>query len=397
MTAPTNFQNLIDEIKELDTLLYALLYKARVVWDSADVSTAAVTIQQGKLVFFFNTTFWNTLTIQEQLFLIIHECFHVLLYHFVRFKTFSRVVNVALDLAVNHSIIRRFSFDEKDLPSIRSSGCWCDTVLPNETLLDTLSAEEYLFILQQKQEDVNYSCFDSHQGITQQDLDELFSQIKRTLKEQFPGTSDEEVDEIIKHSLEGLQPGIGTGHEEAATAIEKKSDPWKHFAKKLVKTHAQPKYHTSWLPDRRTAHVMPPTMFLPSVWEEEQEDKIEVVVLLDTSGSCAEYRKHFLGFAKALPATIFNVHLFGFNTSPYEIDLARPKFHGGGTSFHFFQQVFDDIKSERKLGFVFTDGAGTKCNLTHPDLWSWFLYYENSTFSCIPPGCATYDLSKFER
>jgi len=388
------FKQFVDEIHEFNIVLYALLYKAPLTW-SEKISTACVSAHKGRIQFTFNPVFWNSLTTQEQMFLILHECYHVFLYHFERFNTYDYITNYALDVAVNHSILRHFTINESQLPHLRKYGCWCDTVIPNEVLMDNLSAEEYLFILRKKLPPDNGLGFDIHTSISPEDMDEIKKQLEEDLTDLLPEKNPKQIKDLISQQLDP-QSGLGRSSDKTdAHIIEKRKKTWIDFAKYLQKTMFRTNEHYTWLPHKRLRHLESNGLCIPSTNEVEIFDKINVVILLDTSGSCDEYRHHFLGFARALPKEFFEVHLFGFHDDWYKIDINNPEFEDGGTSFSFFQTVFDKVPG-KKIAFVFTDGRGTLCKLNEPHLWNWFLYQDNSRTDLIPNGCKIHKLEDFE-
>lgn len=387
----------IEEIQEFSLVLYAFLYKANINWTNV-YPTAAVEINtRGRATFHFNPDFWDMLTIHERLFLLLHECYHVFLYHFVRFRAIDDTTNAALDVAVNHSIMRHFDFTDEQLPYLRVEGCWADTVIPGQVLLDSLSAEEYLAILQQNSIGVNYVMLDDHSTMNGASTQKVLDRIKQDMQDMFPEKTEQQIDEEMKDFKEQVSQSAGIGsvpEGELKDVVKKKKNPWIFFAKRLQKDLFKTKEESVWLPNKRLRHLERQGMFIPTTREEEVHDKVNVVLFLDTSGSCYHYKKHFIGFAKALPEEYFVPHAFGFTDEPYEMDLKNPKTHSGGTSFHFFQKVFDSIPG-KKIAFVFTDGDGSPCNLENPKLWSWFMYGHGNR-SYIHRRCQIYDLRDFE-
>lgn len=388
-------KDLVEEIQEFNIVLYAFLYKANIIW-STECKTAAVSVKKGRATFYFNEEFWNTLTIQEKMFLLLHECYHVFLRHFVRFNTFDSITNIALDIADNHSILRHFNFTDDQLPYIRKNCCWCDNVIPGQVLLDSLSAEEYLFILKQQPSPPQYTMFDDHSDMSEQDMENVFDQLKEDLKELFPDKDDKEIKDLLSSfKTETEAAGQGLGEDVVVAPLKKRKQTWVQFAKKLQQQLFSEREDSVWLPNKRLRHLESEGMFIPSVKTEDLINKINVVLLLDTSGSCISYIPHFLGFAKAIPSEFFNLHVYGFNTDYYKIDLEDPIFKDGGTCFKKFQKIFDEVPG-KKIAFVFTDGAGTPCTLEYPPLWNWFLFLDDACLDYIPKDSHIFFLDHFE-
>lgn len=402
MSRQQEFDALLEEIKELSIVLYSFLYKSKVSWGKERTQTACVSLSNGCANFAFNPKFWDKLNQREHLFLILHECYHIFLEHFVRFTEIGQLENAALDIANNHTLLKHFTFDVADLPFLRKNGCWVDTVIPGKVLMEGLSAEEYLLTLQQHKGKAQGESLDDHQasskGVSQEDLDKLMERAEEFMKEQFPEKTEEEIKEQIEKGLQdvGLTAGAGEGKDVLAEYFEKRKVTWKHFAKRFIKAVYDDKEETLWIPNRRTHDLCNTDMFLPAYRDQDIENKVQVVLFLDTSGSCGEYKKHFLGFAKAIPADLFDVHAFGFNRVVYSVDLKNPKFKGGGTNFQEFQKYMNTVPGKRKYAFVFTDGYGNNTKLDHPENWHWFLFSKGSTRNYIPKGCQTHCLDNFE-
>lgn len=88
------------------------------VLDSS-IPTACVSFNElgQNIDFRFNGDFWQTLSDYDKQFVIAHECLHVILNHGYRgLKCEHKMVaNVAMDIAVNHMLVREFKFDREKL------------------------------------------------------------------------------------------------------------------------------------------------------------------------------------------------------------------------------------------------------------------------------------------
>ena len=119
---------------------HAVFYKVwqmgKPVFDES-IDTAAVQFdQEGKFVLFrFNPNFWSKLNLYNKLFVICHEALHIVLNHGIRTKDAgmnAQAVNVALDVVVNHTLIRNFGFDCSMIDNA-DHFCWVDTVLDRKS------------------------------------------------------------------------------------------------------------------------------------------------------------------------------------------------------------------------------------------------------------------------
>ena len=134
--------------RELDTH-HALFYK---MWEmgkpffDTSIQTAAVQFDRDgqQVSYLFNPDFWNSLSDYERIFIICHESLHVILNHGYRTKDTDNMqkANIALDIVVNHTLVRKFGFDRTKL-SMEKDMCWTDTIFPNEQVPDNECFEYY--------------------------------------------------------------------------------------------------------------------------------------------------------------------------------------------------------------------------------------------------------------
>lgn len=420
------FKGCIKEIREFSIILYHIVRTATFRWNTK--GTAFVTARSGCIHFECNKDFWDKLNQQEQLFLILHECYHVFLDHFKRFPVVDRTTNKAMDLAVNHSLLKHFSFKRKKMPYLSKIGCWADTVIPGQVLLDSLSAEEYLYALQKYEEDKPSSStgasgegaedessqgsIDDHSQANPEVLEAILEKLLKDLPEELQEREDmseaeakrkiNDFTESLGEEASQVLKGAGYGSDESLSQIKvekKRKTTWLQFAKRLEKIVKGDRQQTAWLPDRRTGSLANKNMFLPSYREDEgKEGKVLVVLFLDTSTSCDHLRPHFFGFAKALPKEVFEVVAFGFTTRTYRLDLDMPRFHDGGTSFQEFEDVFNRVEAKKKYAFIFTDGDAGAVEFESPEKWYWFLDEPINSYNtrAIPKACTVQCLQEFE-
>lgn len=353
--------------------------------------------------FLFNPDFWNSLDFNNKLFLICHECLHVILNHGARIKDSKNTAacNQALDIVVNHLLISKFSFERKDIQDW-SSLCWVDTIF-TENGIPTDEAYEYYYNLFQKK----YGDGSPLGEIKLVD-DHSFEEDSLEAIKEIEDISDEE-----KQSLaDSLGKHAGDGSDEHNFFLIKKKKivkklKWETVIKKWSYSILKnvPKDIEQWARLSRRLSMLPRDMFLPSDWEvdtlDKQKDKIEVYFFLDTSGSCWSYKDRFFNAAKSLPENKFNVHLFCFDTQVYPTTLESQKVYGGlGTSFKILEQYIQRQIKENKIKypdgiFVITDGYGDLINPSFPKQWHWFMV-ENGTKKLIAKECNFYELSDFE-
>jgi predicted metal-dependent peptidase len=374
---------------------HAVFYK---VWQlgkpsfTKEIDTAAIKFdKEGKyFLFLFNPEFWNSLDFYNKLFIICHECLHVILNHGVRIKDANNylLVNQALDIVVNHLLIDKFSFKREKIKNWQDF-CWVDTVFQDKNIATNENYEFYFNLLKKNYGD-GYPLLklvDDHNFETIEDknlFDHFSSEEKSCL-----------LDALEKHFevdkwfvFNNLQ-------------INKKRK-WETIIKNwsfsmLEKGH---KDAEQWTRLNRRFSMLSKEIFIPSEMEieeiEKQKNKIEVCFFLDTSGSCWDLKERFFSAAESLPKKKFNINLFCFDTKIQKTTLESKRIYGGGgTSFTIIEQFIQSMNKHPDGVFVITDGYGDYVNPKSPKNWHWFLT-EESTSSFISKKCNIYKLSEFE-
>lgn len=381
-----------------------------------DIETAAVGFSESGefLEFLFNPMFWNGLTQYERLFVISHECLHVILNHGVRTTNAKDrdKANRALDIVVNHLLVNSFGFDRS---RIRDEDilCWTDTVFknPNDAsytdTIPTNESYEYYYQMIPDSQVIEVFILDDHSK-----LGENFDKVIDKLDKRLSPDEKEAIKGIIKkhyqknpNEHEDDRAGFGCGGWSFITV--KKVTPKKKWESIIFKWSL--KYlregldeHEQWARLARRFELLPQDILLPSEMEDESKDfdRIPVHLYMDTSGSCIKYKARFFRAALSLPKDRFDVRLFCFDTRVEETTLESGKIYGGGgTAFHIIEANIQKIIQKEKKGypegvFIITDGMGNNVNPEQPEKWHWFLTRTRTTF--IPDKSKTYKLNDFE-
>jgi len=129
------FYNIYDYLESYYGIFYSLVQMGRPSFVET-VPTAAVGFDENgrNIMFIFNPKFWDELDEYNRVFVICHECLHVLLSHGLRSIncTDKRLANVAMDIVVNHMLVNNFKFDRSKIKNEKDF-CWVDTVFsPNQ-------------------------------------------------------------------------------------------------------------------------------------------------------------------------------------------------------------------------------------------------------------------------
>jgi predicted metal-dependent peptidase len=383
------------------------------------IPTAAVQFnKEGKFInFLFNKNFWEQCSDYKKMFVVCHEALHIILQHGTRFleNVNNQISNIAMDVVVNHSLVRDFGFIRSEVDS-KTEYCWVDTVFKDKKYLglpypDDESSEFYYNEIE-KIENENSDGNNGQSG----------GKAGNKLVDDHSGISDEELEELVKKEIESLNPeekgqlqkslnnikkaGSLTGNwfniEEIKESRKKKWETvikkWEIQALKFVESERE-----QWIRRSRRMNSFDNGLILPSTAETEcfsmQDNKINVHFFLDTSGSCINLASRFFTAANSLPKEKFNIRMFCFDTKVVEVDIKQGKVYGGGgTRFDIIEEEI--IKEKTKTNkypaavFIITDGYGNKVQPKFPKRWHWFLSENYKKY--IPAESFAYDLKDFE-
>lgn len=389
------------------------------------IPTAAVTFnKEGHYVsFLFNPTFWQSISEYERLFVISHECLHVILNHGYRLQTLNKELgNVAADVVINEMLVSAFGFDRTKLDWVSKEGCWLNTVFKdNKEVLPNESMEYYYNLLKkdcieqikQALASGKLKLVDSHDEFESFDdpgmqdiMDGVMESMTDDEKENLTKTFKEVNPNELKEG--GKQAGTMAGELAIVVKVGKvqKKKKWETVIKNWSMRYLidKDKVHEQWARLNRRFTIMDRSFFLPSEMEIEEKDnekrRIKVAFFLDTSGSCAHLGERFFKAAKSLPDDRFDIDLYCFDTRVYKTSLATGKLYGfGGTSFDIIEDEIQSVYGKDahqypKAVFIITDGYGNQVNPLFPKRWYWFL--SDNYRGCIPSQSKVFMLENFE-
>ena len=432
-------KNLIAKKLENHHVLFRLFWDyGSIVFDDAH-PTAWVEFDKETgdyLQFKFNPKFWADSNDSTRQFVICHELLHIWLEHGKRtvgLKENRTLINIALDLVVNHTLVDEFQFERDEVQSWEKYA-WLDTVFSKDQEVEEgRSFEYYLEKLKENSEEPSQQTVDYHNFGEEGDEDsegnsgkgcgdDILDYFLPDLLEQL---DDEEMESLrkIMDLAEGesgkeskleeqVKAGKGSGRSSKLDVGRvKKKKKWESVIKKWEKKHI---VSTEFAEDRwdrldRRYYGMfaGKNFFLPSEQLLEtsgfKEGKVLVFFFLDTSGSCYGFKERFVKAAKSLDPKKFDVRTFCFDTRTQEVDLKKNEFYGGGgTSFHILENTIQQIVKKEKIKYpkavwIITDGYGDNVNPEFSERWSWFITDGNySTTSYIPKKSKIYHLKNFE-
>jgi predicted metal-dependent peptidase len=390
--------------------------------------------------FIINKKFWSKLSNVQKNFIICHECLHVMLEHGERAcSLLSRLnpelTNACLDIPINEMLVKYFGFSRKEVDP-RSRFCWSNTVFKKENLPTDQSFEFYFNKIKDNKDipKITMSGMGSGDsddgGIETGSHDNLKSfngeDASKKIQDLLDELSEEELASLkdISERIDRAQNNKGkNGNNSGGKVAGSKSGS---FSKVIGKMKPKPKKkwesvirkwsmrfsknekeENHWLVKSRRNNLISTDFFIPSEIECEikktDNDKIDVWMFLDTSGSCEALAPRFWRAAKSLPKDKFNVHYYCFDTRVYKLseqDINKGKLYGfGGTSFRILEQyIQQSIKKEKKkypaAVFVLTDGFGDMVKPQDEKKWYWFL--SERYLALIPKRSHTFMLDEFE-
>jgi len=389
---------------------------------SKSIDTACIEFDRktGKsLRFVFNPDFWNSIDNYTKAFVIAHECSHGINKHGVRAKSLhdradNDLINTAMDLAINHTLVNCFNFD-RNLINNQEVYCWVDTVFPEQNISDNLSFEEYYELLadqksennqkpdeneesdedqesdeneenedQESDEDQENEESDNNQGSPKtidnhdylQDFD--FEDLLEDMQEKINQFDIDSYNEKTKHS-EDNPVGIVHIPEKKILYITEK---WN----KLVKTwkrigYNPPDESLQWVMPNRRFSELPDDIIMPSDFDTLDSDycksKINAWIFVDVSPSCQHIWDQFLLAADTIPDKFFNKRLWVFASSCQEIKKRNSKYHVGSSTS--FLSVSETVAIEINKGnipdaiIMITDGDASHPGYPCPEKWHFFI------------------------
>lgn len=346
---------------------------------STEIDTACVVFDKtGKsLSFLFNEEYWNSIPFYDKLFIICHECLHVILNHGVRIRDSKKTMscNICLDVVVNEILIKSYGFEKNKLKNF-DDYCWVENIFDKETKKDE-SFEYYFSLFKNFYKDglPLRNTIDNH--------DTLNFNSKDLIKQTLEGVSAEE-----KASLKSLGKHLSYVIEEDFFQTKKRK--WESVIKKCQNHFIE---DCNWYKINRRATELDKELCLPFEDQVDAFVKIDILFFLDTSMSCWHLKDRFFKAAMSMPKNVFNVKMFCFDNQVFEITSKNLK-GGRGTSYSILEDKVSALSKYPEAVFVITDGLGNEINPLHPKRWHWFLTTNKTMF--IPKESHSYNLEEFE-
>jgi predicted metal-dependent peptidase len=378
------------------------------------------------LYMIINPEFWESLDINNKLFVIAHECLHVVLNHGKRGKHYKnqKLVNIAQDIVINEMLVSGFSFQQQSIQNWEQL-CFVETLFDRETIISEKihkkgSFKYYFDLLDTNEHSEDTETLDQHSNAENLDseiqdlIDEMAensTEASEVLKEEADNNLSKEEkkefsQEIINEIKEAESSGAGTIPMGQYIRIKidkvKKNKKWesivKNHIKSIVKMHFVDK--PSWITRGRRNACLDEDLFAQGEWETQvpEKQKYKLVFFLDASGSCYSHAERFVKMLQSIPEEIFDIEAYSFDNYLYPIDIKTGKIQGcGGTYFHILDDHIRKMTKKSKhpdAVFVLSDGDGNHFSPEKPKLWHWILTPWNHT-TYIPKESPKHNMKDF--
>lgn len=369
-----------------------------------------------------NKNFWESIDKLQKLFLIGHECLHVMLSHLPRLFMMSNhpnfdmlTMNIAADLCVNETLTRNYKFIREE---VDIGWWWLDKAFPNQQVSHGMSMEYYYDLLLEHgiptandtgdNESIGNNSSNGNYRELADDHSEWFQISDNVLKEIIDSMDLSELEKlkqiIIDTNSNDQSTPAGNSYELVMKQLQIKNivkkKKWESVIHRWVKSKLRvvDSEHYQWARKNRRFTTIDNKFFLPTIadMDKHKKDKISIAFYLDTSGSCYSYAQRFFDAAKSVPLDKFDVRFFCFSTYVTEIDLTHGKLAmGGGTSFRIIEEsVLKHFTTYPDGVFIITDGYGDNVVPKIPEKWFWFL--TEDVDSCFPKTCNKFLLKNYE-
>lgn len=266
--------------KPMTTLIYNSNYLADLIYQTnitftKQIPKAGVNIANNKINMKINPEFWVTLTTLEQIAVLEHECFHLLMNHIPRFiEVFGKNskqmknANIAMDLAINQYInnlpefVVTFEKMQKHFPDIKPKETW-------EYYYDFFKSKAESGEMQKGEGDGCFDSFDDHSDWGDSDIS--------------PETAKEIIKDAVNKAKDSFEAnrGIISGHlQTLIDTLNYVPKNWKSDIRMFVaKTQEIVIESSRKVRNRRYGIVFP---------GEKKESLLHLALVVDTSGSISE-------------------------------------------------------------------------------------------------------------
>jgi predicted metal-dependent peptidase len=372
--------------------------------DSDRCPTACVYLKPGtRPSIEINKAWWKTLNPVDHVFVIVHECLHVLLNHGLRKgqeavpnASFANI-NRAQDITINEMAESLFKLDRNKITDWQKY-CWIATCFPGDaTVLENETFVYYLAKLAKDNKELAAITLDIHG-----DAEEGESIDDELLDEMLDSLAPEELDEIERVMRAG-QGGLLAGY------LERKAITHKLKIRNLIRgmrtaAASRMKPRDTFVTTARRFSSLDTNLLLPNEHDSKRSpDKFQIALALDVSGSVVHLRPQFYELRELFlrEKDLLDVTSYVFADNIKKITEVNQSYNVGGGNAPF-QLIENELmkpmgKSKKPAKYpdcviVITDGVAGRVSPLHPKRWLWLLTNENDQ-SSIPAKSRRYKIS----
>lgn len=410
-------------LEDYHRIFYVFFEMARVCYTDA-VPTAAVRFRkESKPELLFNRSFWESLTHRERLFVVCHECLHVLLRHGDRNGknipgSTPQLCNVAQDICINEMIVSVFGYDRDDIRDWKKY-CWIDTCFQDPSKVKRNETFDYYLKLLIAGASPNMpELVDEHGdgagAAGQADADGEQGDPTGAGDDEGPGSiaeqladelSPEEMAKVAAASPDSDIAGVLEGRQEiwaSRKPIKVKFDKIVRHLKRTRIKEVEKDVETFVKNDRRFDDIARrKDVMLPGthVSTKPEKDKLLTALFMDISGSCVMFVPTFnrVYEAFAREPELFEIRTFTFDTIVREHKPGTRIIGGGGTKFHIIENKIQELKAEYgkypDCVVLITDGDGNPVDPELPSRWIWLLTPDYTVYRYIHDKSKKYLIS----
>lgn len=371
---------------------------ASIEWtgEESPIQTAAVRFPEfGKPSLMVNFKFWESLNAVNRIFVIAHECLHVMLDHGIRNAKHvpgatPRLINIAQDITINEIIRDMFDVDREYIQNWEKF-CWIDTCFDDwKNVLRHQNFYYYLDLLIKQNKELNVQTLDSHDiqngcgsgGHAEDILDDIAGRLAQEL-------SWEELQKMISAAEKARGRGVGDSpFSVVLKAMEPSELNFTELTKKLERTAKGgkgEKVSSTFARKDRRFNTLGPQFILPGKLSQPKPDKkLLIATFFDVSGSCMGHFEKFMKISAAFESKpdVFELHQHIFDTKVTPVKTGHKIQIGGGTHFSIIEARCRELAVEKKrypdCVVVITDGYGNDVHPTFPKRWIWLLTPDGS-------------------
>lgn len=391
-------------LKDISLVTFTLVEKKLLPEFSGSVSTAAVGFTRSEegtfLQFLVNPDFWSKLNILEKVFVVIHECLHVVFRHGSRGFKFletqdlksEKILNVAMDICINEIILNQFSnfLNLRSFPLLSTFICTIDSVFGDEAdqILKHQIFDYYYHEILKRNLPEQKLLF----SISFEDTEAEEAEVLEAIEEQESLTEESTAQDESK--LGASSSGFSVSNDVkdmpgASHKIEKKETTLESCLKIVTAISSQKglaldqKYKTNWYTtNRRLTALGNRGLFLPGKTPIKKEDaKYKVLVYCDFSGSCSGISSRFISLVAGLSDQKYEKDVIAFASMTSEVELKKDKTFkikkniGGGTNIVAVLKHFDSNGKQYDCIIVLTDGDYRNIRReTRNGNWNFFMF-----------------------